>query len=108
MSMYACSTLEYSAHELFSLILRRRYSSIDNINMEAFHGLVAVCLLYVVQVTHIIYPHRTHMQDLKDITQDVHYENFCTKNFCKEVEGECIIEGDYYCGLLWLRLQRRC
>ena len=30
------------------------------------------------------YPHRTHMQDLKDYTQDVHYENFRKK---KLLEG---------------------
>ena len=40
-----------------------------------------IAITYVVCL-YVIYPHRTHMQDLKDITQDVHllhYENFHKK-----------------------------
>ena len=38
---------------------------------------------------YIVYTQRTHMQDLKDITQDIHYENFRKK---KLLQGGGVIE----------------
>ena len=34
---------------------------------------------HIAIMLYVIYPHRTHMQDVKDIIQDVHYENFRKK-----------------------------
>ena len=53
----------------------------DFINQVSYYG-------------YVIYPHRTHMQDLKDITQDVHYENFRKKKLLQGGGGWVYYRGE--------------